>query len=204
MRLKSVISDYLRLIFGPKSIFLLSAMLFALCTMPLAVANGATVTLGWEPNPEPDLEGYVIYRNAEEPGPPYTYSNELPEDELADPLNPRLKLTGLKKDTKYYIALTAYNTEGVESGFSNDVCVEVVDGIANACAASSSIGVSTSSSNGGGGSGCFISSLSYESFIFSHFVARPVIRIQLLAMLFLLLVLITAVKIGFNKTNQTN
>ncbi len=78
-----------------------------------------------------------MYRNTNSPGPPYSYSDTIPEGELADPLHPKATLTGLQEGKEYYIALTAYNTEGVESGFSNDVCVEVVNGIAELCGASS-------------------------------------------------------------------
>ncbi|OEU61765.1 MAG: hypothetical protein BBJ57_08400 [Desulfobacterales bacterium PC51MH44] len=185
------------------SILFIFAILFALCAMPLSVADAATATLGWDSNPEPDLEGYVVYRNVGSPGPPYGYSSDLPEDELADPLHPKVTLTGLQKDKEYFIALTAYNTEGVESSFSNDVCVEIVDGIVEPCASSSSIGASTSSSGGGGGGGaCFISTTSHESSMFSKFIAQPVIRSQLLAIVFLLLILLSAVKLGFNKTHR--
>jgi hypothetical protein len=46
------------------------------------------LTLAWDPNEEPDLGGYIVYRNIGSPGPPYRYSSHLPEDDLADPLNP--------------------------------------------------------------------------------------------------------------------
>jgi hypothetical protein len=166
LRLKSVIREYQRLIFNPKAVILLNAMLFALCAMPLSVANAATVTLGWSPNDEPDLEGYVVYRNREEPGPPYKDSDEVQEDELENPLHPRLKLTGLKKDTKYYVALTAYNTEGIESSFSNEVCIEVIENAIQACSEAVSPSTNTSSdkggSGGGGSSGCFIYTASHH------------------------------------------
>jgi hypothetical protein len=172
----------------------------------LPAANAKTVTLGWDSNSEPDLEGYVIYRNAGSPGPPYNYSDTLPEAELADPLHPKATLTGLKEDKEYYIALTAYNTDGVESSFSNDVCVEVVDGIVEPCSASLSPGTPTSSSSGssGGGSsgGCFISSASDNPASFTQFILKPAIRSQVLALLVLLLILITAVKRGCNKTHR--
>jgi uncharacterized membrane protein YgcG len=145
-------------------------MFLVLGALPLAVANAKTVTLGWDSNDEPDLEGYVIYRNTNSPGPPYSYSDTVPEDELVDPLYPKAKLTGLQEGKEYYIALTAYNTDGVESSFSNDVCVEVVNGIAELCGESVSPSVPTSSSSGdssgggsgGGGSVCFISTASYR------------------------------------------
>ncbi len=196
---KPAIRQYLGSRFNPKSIVLLIAMLFALCTLPLPVADAAQVTLGWDSNSEPDLEGYVIYRNVGSPGPPYDYSDTLPEDELADPLHPKATLTGLQEGKEYYIALTAYNTDDVESSFSNNVCVEVVNGAVEACSASAAPVASTASSSGGsdgGGSGssCFISASSGESSMFSKFLAGPVSRGRVMAIMLLLLILITAVK----------
>jgi hypothetical protein len=152
-------NHYLRILF----FFLVPYALYFIPAM-LPSASAANVTLAWDSNQEPDLDGYVVYRNVGSPGPPYGYSNDLPEDELANPLHPEVTLTGLVEDKPYYIALTAYNTEGVESSFSNDVCVKIIDGVAEACAASSSITAPTSS-GGGGGSGsdgsCFISTALY-------------------------------------------
>jgi len=246
LHVKSVILEYLRLIFLPKYFsftihrlkafqlrisecgfwnykalssvlsthrlfFLLIPLLFALCATPLPEADAVQVTLGWDSNSEPDLEGYVIYRNAGSPGPPYDYSGTLPEDDLTDPLHPKITLTGLNEGQDYYIALTAYNTEGVESSFSNDVCVEVVDGSVGVCANSSnsvssnSSNNNNSSNNGDGGfgrwdvTGCFISTAGDDSSTFSKFIAKPVIRSQVLALVILLLVLIVAVKFGFNR-----
>jgi len=136
----------------------------------LPVANAATATIAWSANDEPDLEGYVIYRNTGSPGPPYRYSDTLPEDELDDPLHPRLKLTGLQKDREYYISLAAYSTDGIESNFSEEICATVVNNTIRLCNESTSSTVTTSSSGGGGGDGggdssgfaCFISAASYS------------------------------------------
>ena len=122
------------------------------------------VTLGWDPNPEPDLEGYVVYRNVGSPGPPYEYADALSEDELADPLNPMVTMTGLSKKKEYYIAVTAYDKEGNESYFSEDVCVEIVDSVIENCSASlstgsSSDGSSSSSRSSNNGGGCFVSAV---------------------------------------------
>jgi hypothetical protein len=193
-------------------LFLLIPCTLYLIPATLPAADAAQVTLGWDSNSEPDLEGYVIYRNTGSPGPPYDYTDTLPEDDLTDPLHPKVTLTGLKKGQEYYIALTAYNTEGVESSFSNDVCVEVADGSVGVCANSSNLVSSdnnnnSNSSNGGDGGfgrwdvgGCFISTAGYDSSTFSKFVAKPVIRSQGLALVFLPLVFIAAVKFGFNRT----
>ena len=144
----------------------LSAVLFVLCAMPLSVSHAAIATLAWNANDEPDLEGYVIYRNTNYPGPPYSYSDTLPEDELDDPLHPEVKLTGLQNDKEYYIALTAYNTNGDESSFSNEICATVVNNTIRLCNESSSPPVTTSSSgvSGGGSSSwaCFISAASHS------------------------------------------
>jgi len=174
----------------------------------LPTASAKTVTLGWASNDEPDLVGYVIYRNTHSPGPPYSYSDTLPEDELADPLHPKAKLTGLQEGKEYYIALTAYNTEGVESSFSNEICAEVVNDTIELCGASASAPVTTSSSSGGGGGSssgggssgaCFISSASDKPASFTQFVIKPATRSQVLAMLFLLLALITTIKLRIKK-----
>ena len=127
-----------------------------------------TVTLGWDANPEPDLEGYVIYRNVESPGPPYKYADELPEDELKNPLHPQVKITGLNKDTRYYIAVTAYDTQGNESYFSDQLCLEIVDSLVENCGVILNAPSSSSESSGGSGSGnnreaCFINSTSGTS-----------------------------------------
>jgi hypothetical protein len=141
-------------------------LLFILYALPLPLANAAVVTLGWDSNPEPDLEGYVVHRNAGSPGPPYDHSDDLPEDDLADPLHPKATLTGLKEGEEYYIALTAYNSEGVESSFSNDLCIEVINNSAELCSTSaSSVTSSDSGSVSSGGSNsrnnsCFISTAS--------------------------------------------
>ena len=193
LRQDSVISGYLHLIFRADSLIrFLKSMLFALglsrgvgpaeirfhrgvmgcaavlvlfilCILPLPVAHAATVTLAWNSNSEPDLEGYVVYWNEDYAGPPYDYSDTLPEDDLDDPLHPKVKLTGLKKDSTYHIALTAYDTEGNESDFSREICVQVVNDIIELC--SQSVGPVTGSSSssggsggGGGGGACFISS----------------------------------------------
>jgi hypothetical protein len=184
---------------------LLVAMVLLLCNIAAPTALAKTVTLTWDANEEPDLEGYVLYRNTGSPGPPYNYSDEVPEEELADPLHPQAQLTGLQEGKQYYVALTAYNTEGVESSFSKDICIEVVDSAVEFCEQGSSPSVSTGSSSGGsggGGGGCFISNASPEAFLFSQWVTSPVTRSQVPAMMFLMLVLIVAVRLGFRKPQK--
>jgi len=193
---KSTDHQNFRLQFNPKSVIRLSAVLFALFAVLLPAAQAVEVTLGWDSNPEPDLEGYVIYRNTGYPGPPYYYSDTLPEDELTDPLHPKATLTELREGVMYFIALTAYNTDGVESRFSNPVCVEVVNGAIETCSISLyRVASSRSGSGGSNGSACFISSSSGESSMFSNFAAGPDAPGRVITVTVLLLILITAVKL---------
>lgn len=134
------------------AVFFLSALFPSACL-------AKNITLGWDANPEPDLEGYVIYRNIGLPGPPYKYADELAEDELNNPLNPQVALTGLNEHTRYYIAVTAYDTQGNESYFSDQVCVEIVDSLIESCGIiMSTYGISNESRGGGSGAACFIGS----------------------------------------------
>jgi len=125
-----------------------------------------SVTLGWDANREPDLEGYVVYRNVGSPGPPYKYDDTLPEDDLVNPLKPTVTLTGLNEKQEYYIAVTAYDTEGYESDFSDEVCVKIVNSAIANCSAglsASSVSGKSSGGGGGGGGGCFIESVAEKS-----------------------------------------
>jgi len=63
-------------------------------------------TLAWDANDEPDLEGYKLYSRVGDPCPPYNYIDAYPEDELANPLLPMVKVTNLEDDTKYYFVVT--------------------------------------------------------------------------------------------------
>ena len=143
------------------TLFLFCLVALAILLFPIfsSIGFAKTVTLGWDANPEPDLEGYVIYRNVGSPGPPYKFSSTLPEDDLSNPLTPVVTLTGLKENTEYFIALTAYDTEGNESYFSDEVCVEIIDSVIENCTVRLNASSSSSKSGGGGGGGCFLTIL---------------------------------------------
>jgi hypothetical protein len=111
------------------------------------------VTLAWDPNSEPDLEGYGVYLHKDTPGPPYELAGYITLAELTNSASPSFDVSGLEKGARYYFAVTAYDTAGDESAFSNSVCADVGDTI-TACSAEAS------SSGGGGGGGCFISASS--------------------------------------------
>mgnify|MGYP001144720422 CR=1 FL=1 len=148
-----------------------SAGLFSsLLSIFTSSAFAAEVTLAWNPNTESDVEGYGVYSSQDDTGPPYDLFGYVTLSDLSDPDNPTFTVTGLESGTRYYFAVTAYDTAGNESGFSSSVCADVDGDIITPCAstdtgggdASGSVGGGTSSGSssggGGGGGGCFIES----------------------------------------------
>jgi hypothetical protein len=113
-----------------------------------APARGSEVTLAWDSNAEPDLAGYNVYINQVGPGLPYYQLDSVTLDEI-EPDNPMYTATGLKSESYYCFVLTAYDSEGFESGFSNEVCVLIGQQVP-LISAQDRVG------GGGGGGGCFI------------------------------------------------
>ena len=77
------------------------------------------ISLQWNSNRETDLAGYKVYYGISSEN--YTRSVVIglaaqPHTEIVT-----YKLTGLTKGQQYYITVTAYNTYGYESTFSNEV-----------------------------------------------------------------------------------
>jgi uncharacterized membrane protein YgcG len=116
------------------------------------------IILSWDPNSEPDLEGYVLYGKQGSPDRPFDYVDTYPEVDLADPLNPRAVITDLESNVTYHFAVTAYDTDGYESRYSNVVSVlngNMIDTGGN------SDRDGGGGSGGGGGGGCFINTTTY-------------------------------------------
>ncbi len=78
----------------------------------LAAAGDNSISITWSRNTEPDLLGYRLHFGTR-PG-AYTASRDV--GDVAT-----YTLTGLSTDTTYYIALTALDHWGNESGYSNEV-----------------------------------------------------------------------------------
>ncbi|GAJ10951.1 unnamed protein product, partial [marine sediment metagenome] len=87
-------------------------------------------TLQWDENTDPDLDGYKVYYGLESRYPanqnPYNASGSpidvaLGEDENpADPSIFEYTVTGLLDNEVYFFAVTAIDTDSLESGFSNE------------------------------------------------------------------------------------
>jgi hypothetical protein len=86
-------------------------------------------TLQWSANTEPDLSGYKIYYKTGYSGPVYDGTGATEGDspiiitvqELYDADQPEYTIHGLEDSEVYYFVLTAYDTDGNESGYSNEV-----------------------------------------------------------------------------------
>ena len=126
--------------------YLLSATLF----IPTDV-SAYERTFAWDANDEPDLEGYILYSRVGDPCPPYNYIDTYPEDDLANPLLPMAEVTDLEYNITYYFVVTAYDTYGYESGYSN--IISVYNGQGENVNCSSSRAILDDGGGGGGGGG---------------------------------------------------
>ena len=114
-----------------KRIYLWIFALFATAILvgPTSAAHAANITLAWAANTESDLAGYYIYYKTGTSGAPYNGTGitegsspiSISLSDLSDPANPGFSLHGLSDTQITYIVLTAYNTEGNESGYSSEV-----------------------------------------------------------------------------------
>jgi hypothetical protein len=138
-----------------------AGLFFLIVLLSAELAFAVDVTLSWDPNSETDLEGYGVYFNKGTPGPPYNLFGYITTGELSNPDTPMFAVTGLDKGARYYFAVTAYDTEGNESYFSNSVCANVGDVIAPC--SSGGGGDSSGGGGSGGGAGCFIETVSADA-----------------------------------------
>jgi hypothetical protein len=95
-------------------IFSIISLLAIFIVIPLTGhdVHAADITLEWDPNPEPDIAGYKIY---------YGFGSR-DYSEVVDVGNWTTCTIGdLESGVTYYFAVTAYNTSGYESGYSNEV-----------------------------------------------------------------------------------
>jgi hypothetical protein len=103
------------------------ALAFAVAMGIATSGHAMDVTLGWNANTEANLKGYKIYYGTNQGG-PYNGSGSsdgaspivLLLSSLSIPNSPEYTVHGLSEGS-YYFVVTAFSTEGVESGFSNEV-----------------------------------------------------------------------------------
>lgn len=119
-------------------VLLLVTCLFSTASL-LNVANAAEVTLAWDANSEENLDGYKLYYKLDSSGTPYngTGLNEgdspvtIYLEDMENSSSPQFTLTGLGDGQIYFFALTAFDTDGMESDFSDEVSYEVPSTLPN-------------------------------------------------------------------------
>ena len=121
----------------------LAAAITLTCVIGMAPAGWAgQATLTWNANTEQDLWGYKIYHGTS----PGSYSDSVLTGLTATPDFPQYTVINLTDGSSYYFVVTALDTFGNESAFSNEV--------------SKTIGSASEGSNsdlnisGGSGMGC--------------------------------------------------
>lgn len=80
------------------------------------------MTLAWNPNPEPDVCCYIIYYGTNSRA--YPYATNVGNVTTAT-------VYGLREGVTWYFALTALNTSGLESDFSNEVTNAIPANVTN-------------------------------------------------------------------------
>jgi hypothetical protein len=85
-----------------------------------AKTHKSGVTLSWKKNRESDLDGYNVYRSII-PGSDYQKINSslIPKSRYID--------GQVTKGETYYYVITAVNTAGGESGFSNEIRITIIE-----------------------------------------------------------------------------
>lgn len=104
--------------------FLLMVIALLLMAVPAVVLAGtADVTFQWDPNAEPDLAGYRLYISAV--AGQYQYGTASPNFVAEIPVGTTTYTQPDVPDGLWNWVLTAYDTEGMESGPSNEVSAEI-------------------------------------------------------------------------------
>jgi len=175
-------------------IFLVCLIAAGLISTLDSIASGAAgFILGWDANNEADLDGYEIYVRKGIPDSTYEFLAAVYVNELEDPNNPTVTITDgynglltdlitpvvrmaeLANNSTYHLALTAFDTQGKTSDFSEELCVEVIGTSVVECGstdsgsddsaetdAGSESSVENDAGSGSGGGGCFIAASSFR------------------------------------------
>lgn len=97
------------------------SLILALAVAQSLVAD-QSVTLAWDPNPEPDVDSYTVYYGTA----PRTYPQSTNVGNVTT-----ATVYGLREGLTHYFAITARNTSGLESDFSNEVTNAIPSNVTN-------------------------------------------------------------------------
>ena len=92
-----------------------SIALFCLLVLFASTVRAATVTLAWDPNPEPNIAGYIVSYGTS----PGSYSTSVDVGKVTT------WAVSLTPGARYYFAAQAYNTSGLRSGYSTEVSANI-------------------------------------------------------------------------------
>src|SRR4051812_16593763 len=81
-------------------------LILAIVTCASSVRATNSVTLAWDPNPEPDIAGYILYYGVASG----IYTNSINVGHVTTNT-----ISGLVEATTYFFVVTAYDTAGLES-----------------------------------------------------------------------------------------
>ena len=95
-----------------RTLLLVFALFLALFSPSVQADDTCSVTLAWDPNSEPDLEGYRLYCGVQS-------GNYIRVLDVGNVTN--VTVRDLPVELTNYFVVTAYNTSGLESGPSNEV-----------------------------------------------------------------------------------
>lgn len=116
--------------------------LWTLFTFCLLLATGGkplhSITLAWDANPYSGGSdaGYVCYYGLASGS--YAWSTNVGFSWVPEKTNPAVRvhgavLYGFQSDVTYYFAVTAYDTNGLESDFSNEIFYKFTNSIPLSC-----------------------------------------------------------------------
>ena len=98
-------------------LFLVGLMLFASITLA-----DQSVTLAWDPSTDPEVTGAIVYYGHASRN--YPYHTNLGNVT-------RATVNGLQAGLTYYFAVTATNSDGLESDYSNEVSTSIPSDLTN-------------------------------------------------------------------------
>lgn len=105
-------------LWSPGATFVGAFLLILLCSA--RVVYSAQVTLAWDANSEPNISGYKIY---------YGTASRIYDFTVEVGNYTSVTITDLKEGEIYYFVATAYDEDGNESGFSNEVVYIISENI---------------------------------------------------------------------------
>jgi hypothetical protein len=108
-----------------------SFILWLLLLLACSASADQSVTLSWDPCPDPEVTGAIVYYgNASRNYPYHTNVGNVC----------RATVTGLQAGLTYYFAVTATNSAGLESDYSNEVSTSIPTDLTNSFPTITSVG----------------------------------------------------------------